>query len=129
VQLEPERAGGGAGGDRGAVAGEVEAGAVGVGTGQYPVATARDEPRHRRAVALRDAANRKDFGRAVGAGVAAVGAELDAAAALVEGGVVADAEAREVLARTLVPVQRQTVGAALGTQLQLDQATGRKLDR
>ena len=43
-------------------------------------AGAREQPRHRRVVALRDAALLEHLGRAVGPGVAAVGAELHAAA-------------------------------------------------
>ena len=73
-QVQPQRPGGGARGDLDLVA-EVELRAVADGLEPRRPAARRDRPRHRRVVALRDPALVEHVGRAVGAGVAAVGAE------------------------------------------------------
>ncbi len=75
-------------------AGQIEADPVGLRAHPYRVAAAGEQPRHRRAVALRDAPAGQQLGRAVGPGVAAVGAELDGPPGLVELGAVPRAQAR-----------------------------------
>ncbi len=105
-QLERERAGLRPGRDRDPLA-EIEAAAVGLGAHPHAVAPAREQPRHRRAVALRDAAGGEHLRRAVGPGVAAIGAELHGPAGLVELRSVARAEPDEPLLRAAVPLEGQ----------------------
>jgi hypothetical protein len=106
----------GAGRYRSAVTVEVEAGPVGLGVDEDPVAAARDDPRHRRAIALRDPTLREHFRRAIRSRVAAVGAELDVAASLVELRRVPDAQAHEPLLGAPVPPERQSQGVVVGLE-------------
>ena len=78
---------------------EVEARPVPLGLDPRRPAPRAVDPRHRRVVALRDAAELEHVRRAVRAGVGAVGAELDAAAGLVDVQPVARAEPDELLLR------------------------------
>ncbi len=84
--------------------GEVELDAVAVGLDPEGVAAAGEEPGDGGVVALGDAADLEHVGRAVGTGVATVGAEPDAPPGLVELFAVAGAEAGEALAGAGVPV-------------------------
>ena len=79
--------------------------AVRVGVGEHAVAAARQHPRHGRAVALRDPSGGEHLGRAIGAGVASVGAELNGAATLVELGTVPRAQTDEPLVGAPIPVE------------------------
>ncbi len=76
---------------------EVQAHAVAVVLDPRRPPARAEHPRHRRVVALRDAADVEHVGRAVRAGVGAVGAELQRAAGLVDVQPVARAEADEAL--------------------------------
>ena len=107
-ELQPQRSGLSASRYRRPVARHVEPGPVGRGQREDSVAAARQHPRHRSAITLRDAAGREHLRRTVGPGVAPVGAQLDGAAALVELGAVAHAQSDEVLVRAPIPVERQT---------------------
>ena len=75
-QVHAQRAGGGARGEHGLVA-ELEPHAVALGLDPRRPAAGAEQPRHRRVVALRDAADVEHVRRAVRPGVRAVGAELE----------------------------------------------------
>src|SRR5262245_51618850 len=78
------------------------------------VAGARDEPRRRDVIALRDAAHLEQLRWAVGARVAAVGPKANDAPRLVEPRVVAGAKTREALAEQGLPARPEPQGLALG---------------
>ena len=85
---------------------EVEARAVALALEPRGPAARRAHPRHGRVVALRDATDVEHVGRAVGARVAAVGAELDGTAGLVDVQAVAGAEPDEALLGMPLPGER-----------------------
>ena len=107
---------------------EVEPGSVCVGLAPDRVAAAGVKPRQRRVIALRDAALDEHLRRAVGGGVAAIGAELDVAARLVEPGAVTDSQADEALLRAAIPVERQPQRLAVGFELERDPVVAAQLE-
>ena len=107
---------------------ELEARAVGVGLAPQRVAAAGLQERRRRVVALRDAAELAQVGRAVGAGVGAIGAELHRAPGVVDAQRVARAEPGEALLRARVPLDGQAQRRALGRQLEHEVLGARELE-
>jgi hypothetical protein len=92
---------------------QVQLDAVAVRLDPERVAAAREEPRDRRVVPLRDAAHLEHVGRAVGSRVAPVGTEPHVATRLVELLTVARAEAGEALAGPRLPVGAEPERARL----------------
>ncbi len=115
--VEPERPGGRARGHAGRLV-ELEARPVRVGLAPQRVAAARLQEGRRRVVALRDAAERAQIGRAVRARVRPIGAELDRAPGVVDAQRVASAEPREALLGARVPLDREPQRRAMGGELE-----------
>ena len=115
--VQAQRAGDATGGDAGRIV-ELEARAVGVGLAPQRVAAAGLKERRGRVVALRDAAELAQLGRAVGPRVGAVGAQLDRAPGVVHAQRVARAQPGEALLGARVPLQRQAQRRALGRELE-----------
>jgi hypothetical protein len=113
--VEAEVARRAAGGYRDPVA-EVELAAVSARLEPERVAAAREKPRHRGVVALGNAADVEHVGRTVGAGVAAIAAEPDAAPGLFHLLAVARAEAGEALPRPRLPVGSEAEGRRVDPQ-------------
>jgi hypothetical protein len=107
--------------------GEVARGAVAVGLYPERIAAAGEEPGDGGVVALRDAADVEHVGRAIGARIAAVGAEPDAPPALVELLAMAGAEAGEALAGPGVPIGAGAEPEASGGEVE-DEALGMELE-
>ena len=125
--VQAQRAGHGARGDPRRLV-ELEARAVGVGLAPQRVAAAGLQERRGRVVALGDAAQLAHVGRAVGAGVRAIGAELDGAPGVVDAQRVARAEPGEALLRAGVPLDRQAQRRALGRELEHEVLGAGELD-
>jgi hypothetical protein len=107
---------------------ELEARAVGVGLAPQRVAATGLQERRRGVVALRDAAERAEVGRAVGPGVGAIGSELDGAAVVVDAQSVASAEPGEALLGARVPFDCEPERRAFGGELERQVLVAGELD-
>ncbi len=117
-ELEAKRTRAPARRDRYPFPGQLEPGSVRPGVEEGRVAPARQQPRHRCAVALRNAARGQHLGRAIGTDVSAVGTQLHVAAALVELSAVTRAEADEPLPGATVPVDPEAQRRPVDRELQ-----------
>jgi hypothetical protein len=127
--LQRQRSGERPRGDRDPFAAEIEARAVAVARAPHAITPAGEQPWHRRAVALGNAALGEHLGRAVGPRVVAIGAELDVATGLVQPRMMAQPEAHQALVGAALPVQAESQRIILGRQRQRHPLVGCQLDR